>query len=97
MVEAQAARTPEAIALRGADQAMTYGEMDRRANLIAERLRAAGVGRPFAQRRRYVAEVMGDLGTCEGQWERTCHMVRTLIGLPGLAWMLHRENRQDRA
>jgi hypothetical protein len=44
-----------------------------------------------------VAEVMGDLGTCEGQWERTCHMVRTLIGLPGLAWMLHRENRQGRA
>jgi non-ribosomal peptide synthetase component F len=41
MVEAQAARTPEAIALRGADQAMTYGEMDRRANLIAERLRPA--------------------------------------------------------
>ena len=49
LFEAQAARQPLAIAatFRGADaegQAMTYGELDRRANQLAHYLRELGVG-----------------------------------------------------
>ncbi|HWH70853.1 MAG TPA: condensation domain-containing protein, partial [Candidatus Sulfotelmatobacter sp.] len=42
--EAQAAKTPEAIALAFAGQQLTYGELNRRANQLAWRLRACGVG-----------------------------------------------------
>ncbi|HET9634663.1 MAG TPA: AMP-binding protein [Gemmatimonadaceae bacterium] len=41
--EAQAARTPDDIALRFADRAITYGELDARANRVANELRAAGI------------------------------------------------------
>jgi amino acid adenylation domain-containing protein len=40
----QAARTPEATALLFAGERLTYGELDRRANRVARRLRALGVG-----------------------------------------------------
>jgi len=44
LFEAQAARTPEAVALVCADETLTYGELNRRANQLARRLRAAGIG-----------------------------------------------------
>jgi amino acid adenylation domain-containing protein/non-ribosomal peptide synthase protein (TIGR01720 family) len=44
LFERQAARTPQAIALEGAAERLTYAELDRRAGLLARRLRARGVG-----------------------------------------------------
>ena len=43
-VAAQVARTPDATALAFGDRAMTYRELDLRANAVAHALRAAGVG-----------------------------------------------------
>jgi amino acid adenylation domain-containing protein len=42
--EAQVARTPAAIAAEYEEEALSYAELNRRANQIARRLRAAGVG-----------------------------------------------------
>ncbi|MCX7514606.1 non-ribosomal peptide synthetase [Frateuria sp. STR12] len=44
LVEAQARRTPQRIALRGANARLTYAELDARANRIAHALRARGAG-----------------------------------------------------
>ncbi|HEX6903704.1 MAG TPA: amino acid adenylation domain-containing protein [Thermoanaerobaculia bacterium] len=44
MVEEQADRRPEAVALVFEDGELTYGELDRRANRLARRLRRLGVG-----------------------------------------------------
>ncbi len=44
LVAAQAARTPEAVAAVFGDQALTYGELDRRAAALAAALAARGVG-----------------------------------------------------
>ncbi|MDL4817070.1 non-ribosomal peptide synthetase [Actinomadura opuntiae] len=44
LVEAQAARTPDATALVFDDTAMTYADLDRRAEALADRLAAAGAG-----------------------------------------------------
>ncbi|HEY0172382.1 MAG TPA: amino acid adenylation domain-containing protein [Pyrinomonadaceae bacterium] len=41
--EAQAARTPEAAAVVSGERVLSYGELDRRAGLVARRLRALGV------------------------------------------------------
>jgi len=43
LVEAQAARSPEAVALLFQDREMTYRELDRRANALARHLRGLGV------------------------------------------------------
>ncbi len=45
LVEAQAARTPSAIAVEHADQRLTYRELEQRANQLAHFLRRHGVGR----------------------------------------------------
>ncbi|HYN84432.1 MAG TPA: amino acid adenylation domain-containing protein [Pyrinomonadaceae bacterium] len=42
--EAQAARAPERVALRFKDEALTYGELNARANRLARHLRGLGVG-----------------------------------------------------
>ncbi|MCP3144849.1 non-ribosomal peptide synthetase, partial [Pyxidicoccus xibeiensis] len=44
LMEAQAARTPDAVALVYEEQALTYRELDARANQLAWHLRALGVG-----------------------------------------------------
>jgi amino acid adenylation domain-containing protein len=45
LFEAQAARTPEAVALLYRDTRLTYGELNARANQLARHLRSRGVGR----------------------------------------------------
>jgi amino acid adenylation domain-containing protein len=44
LFEAQAERTPQAIAVRFEDERLTYWELDRRANQLAHHLRQLGVG-----------------------------------------------------
>lgn len=44
LVEEQARRTPDAPALRGGGLRITFGELNRRANQLAHRLRSVGVG-----------------------------------------------------
>ncbi|WP_224242634.1 non-ribosomal peptide synthetase [Hyalangium gracile] len=44
LFEAHARRAPDAIALRFGSSALTYGELDRRSNRLAHRLRALGIG-----------------------------------------------------
>ncbi|WP_113705324.1 amino acid adenylation domain-containing protein, partial [Nonomuraea lactucae] len=44
LFQAQAARTPEAVALECGDQRLGYAELERRANRLAHRLRALGAG-----------------------------------------------------
>ncbi|MES2890006.1 MAG: MupA/Atu3671 family FMN-dependent luciferase-like monooxygenase [Pseudomonadota bacterium] len=44
LIEEQAARTPDQTALVCEDQSLSYGELDRRANQLARRLAALGVG-----------------------------------------------------
>jgi amino acid adenylation domain-containing protein len=43
-IEEQAISRPEALAVRLGDRSLTYGDVDRRANQLAHRLRALGVG-----------------------------------------------------
>ncbi|HEX6178623.1 MAG TPA: amino acid adenylation domain-containing protein, partial [Thermoanaerobaculia bacterium] len=44
LIEEQAERTPDGVAVRFEGETLTYGELDRRANVIARKLRDAGVG-----------------------------------------------------
>jgi amino acid adenylation domain-containing protein len=44
LFEAVAARRPEAVAVTGEGESLTYGELDRRANRLARHLRALGAG-----------------------------------------------------
>ncbi|RYZ40479.1 MAG: amino acid adenylation domain-containing protein, partial [Myxococcaceae bacterium] len=44
LIEAQAARTPDAVAVVCGDEVLTYRTLDRRANAVAWRLREQGVG-----------------------------------------------------
>jgi non-ribosomal peptide synthetase component F len=57
---AQAARTPENIALAGLDGTCTYGELAARSNRLVQKLRAAGLGSltlpPLERARNFLAE-----------------------------------------
>ena len=66
LFEAQAARTPEAVALVYDDQQLTYGELNARANRLAHHLIGLGVG----------PEVL--VGLC---LERSAEMVVALLGI----------------
>jgi amino acid adenylation domain-containing protein len=66
LLAAQAARTPEAVAVVFEDITLTYAELDRRSNQLAHHLRALGVG----------PEVV--VGLC---LERSLEMVVGLIGI----------------
>ncbi|HEX8697017.1 MAG TPA: amino acid adenylation domain-containing protein, partial [Longimicrobium sp.] len=66
LFEAQAARTPDAVALVFEDQALTYAELNARANRLAHHLRGIGVG-PDAR-----------VGLC---LERSLEMVVGLLGV----------------
>jgi non-ribosomal peptide synthetase component F len=44
LFEAQAERSPDALAIAFGDERVTYGELNVRANKLAHRLRAMGVG-----------------------------------------------------
>ncbi|WP_257463564.1 non-ribosomal peptide synthetase, partial [Archangium lipolyticum] len=73
LVEAQAVRTPEAVAAEYGGQRLTYTEMMRRARGLARRLRALGVGpevRVGLCARRSLELVVGMLGVLEagGAW-----------------------------
>ena len=65
LFEAQVARTPDAVAVVAGDERVSYGELNRRANQLAHRLRRLGVG-PDALvgicAERSVAMVVGLLG-----------------------------------
>lgn len=66
LFEAQAEKTPDAIALVFGDQQLTYGELNRRANQLAHHLKKLGVGQ----------EVL--VGIC---MERSLQMVVGLLGI----------------
>src|SRR5262245_45793513 len=66
LIEAQAERTPESIALASADRLLTYRELNGRANRLARRLRKLGVG----------AEAL--VGIC---LERSIELVVGLLGI----------------
>ena len=66
LFEAQAARTPEAVAVVFGSEAVAYADLDHRANQLAHRLRALGVG----------AETR--VGVCI---ERSVEMVVALLGI----------------
>ncbi|WP_244221665.1 non-ribosomal peptide synthetase [Corallococcus exercitus] len=66
LFEAQAGRTPEAIALQFEDQRLTYAQLEARANQLAHHLRARGVG----------PETL--VGVC---LERSLEMVVALLGV----------------
>jgi amino acid adenylation domain-containing protein len=74
LVEAQAARTPDAVALRHGDRAVSYRELDDRADALARHLRGLGVG----------PEVL--VGLCV---ERSIEMIVAVLGIlkAGGAWV----------
>jgi hypothetical protein len=47
-------------------------------------------------RQRFVAEMMGELGDCEGGWERARRLASVTIGMPQVVWMVHRHSRRGR-
>ena len=65
LIEAQARRTPDAPAVVFENQRLTYAELDRRANALAHRLVAQGVGpdvRVGLQLERSLELIVGILG-----------------------------------
>ena len=66
LIAQQAGRTPDSVAVEAGDQRLTYGELDRRANRIAQHLRALGAA-PGAL-----------IGVCV---ERSAEMVAAVLGI----------------
>ena len=66
LIEAQAARTPEAIAVSFEDRQLTYAELNARANQLARHLQSLGVG-PETIVGRLPRAVGGDVGRAAGR------------------------------
>ena len=66
LVEEQAVRTPEAVAVESGEERLSYRELDRRANQLAHYLRARGVG-PDVR-----------VGVC---LERSSHLIVAMLGI----------------
>ncbi|MCP4655431.1 MAG: amino acid adenylation domain-containing protein, partial [bacterium] len=71
LIEAQARRTPEAVAVVAGSRQLSFGELDRRANQLAHILRFLGVGRSDG-----ASETL--VGICA---ERSLEMVVGLVGI----------------
>ncbi|MCP4660694.1 MAG: AMP-binding protein, partial [bacterium] len=71
LFEAQAARTPEAVAVVLSEEQLSYRELNRRANQLAHHLRACGVGRS-------VRPSEACVGLCV---ERSLEMVVAILGI----------------
>src|SRR4051812_14349403 len=84
MVSAQAARDPESIAVVSREVLLSFGELDQRANVLAQHFRSLGVGR----------------GTVVALWLRRSHwiMISSLAALKaGAAYLpLDPESPADR-
>ena len=89
LFEKRAAQTPEAVAVVMGEERLTYGELDRRANRLASRLRAQGVGpeQPVAlcveRSPEMVVGILGDL-----QSRRRLRSARSELPGGALQWIL---------
>jgi hypothetical protein len=52
---------------------------------------------PAYERERFVAEQLGNLGICDHWRQHVAWLIGLVLGMPRLAWMMHRENRRGRA
>ena len=93
------AATPEAVALEAGGERLTYGELDRRADRLAHRLRRLGVGpevRSACSLERCAEMVVGLLGDLEGRRAPMCRSTRAYPA-ERLAYLLEDSGVRDPA
>ena len=91
-IEAQAERTPEAVALSCAGESLTYAELNARANRLARRLRALGVG-PEVLVGLCVRPLAGDGGGAPGRAQGGGRLCTARPGLSRRTPRLHARRR----